>query len=318
MEIVKHLYLENNEKEAFQKKPCVIAMGTFDGLHKGHRDVIDAAAAYARANRLRLAVFTFSNHPYAAIRPSAIPQSLISPEEKVRLLKRWGVDLLIDIPFNRQLSILSPHEFLQKLQQFNFTCLVCGTNFTYGFRGTGNTELLSESGKECGFDVIIRPLLKYKNRIISSTRIRRAISDGNLRDAENMLGRFCSVQGIVHKGFQRGRTLGFPTANLYVNRNGSALPPAGVYALQVRDGETIYNGVGNLGMNPTFDDVVREVLEVHLFGCDENLYGHVLEAAFCRFLRNERRFSSLDELKIQLNKDKADALAWFAAQNNEQ
>ena len=178
--------------------------------------------------------------------------------------------------------------------------------------------MLEESGKEEGFDVIVRPLLKYKNRIISSTRIRRAISEGNLRDAENMLGRFCSVQGIVHKGFQRGRTLGFPTANLYVNRNGSALPPAGVYALQVRDGERIYNGVGNLGMNPTFDDVVREVLEAHLFGCNEDLYGHVLETAFCRFLRNERRFSSLEELKAQLEKDKADALAWFAAQNHEQ
>ena len=265
MDIVKRLYLEKNEIEAFQKTPCVIAMGTFDGLHKGHRDVIDAAAAYARANKLRLAVFTFSNHPYATIRPSAIPQSLISPEEKVRLLKRWGVDLLIDVPFNRQLSLLSPDEFIQKLKQFNFSCLVCGTNFSYGYRGTGNTELLAKSGTEQGFDVIIRPLLKYKNRIISSTRIRRAISEGNLRDAENMLGRFCSVQGIVHKGFQRGRTLGFPTANLYVNRNGSALPPGGVYALQVRDGNTMYNGVGNLGMNPTFDDVVREVLEVHLF-----------------------------------------------------
>lgn len=318
MEIVKRLYLEKEEIDVYRKTPCVIAMGTFDGLHKGHRDVIDTAASYAREKQLRLAVFTFSNHPYAAIRPSAIPQSLISPEEKVRLLKRWGVDLLIDVPFNRQLSLLSPEEFLQKLKQFNYSCLVCGTNFSYGFRGTGNTKVLAESGKEQGFDVIIRPLLKYKNRIISSTRIRRAISEGNLRDAESMLGRFCSVQGIVHKGFQRGRTIGFPTANLYVNRNGSALPPAGVYALQVRDGETVYNGVGNLGMNPTFDDVVREVLEVHLFGCNEDLYGHILETAFCRFIRNERRFSSLDELKAQLEKDKSNALAWFAAQNNEQ
>ncbi len=318
MEIVKHLNLDNKEIKTYQAKACVIAMGTFDGLHKGHRDVIDAAASYARTNQLRLAVFTFSNHPYAAIHPSAIPQALISPEEKVRLLKRWGVDLLIDVPFNRQLSLLSPDDFLQRLRHFNFSCLVCGTNFSYGFKGTGNTESLAKSGREQGFDVIIRPLLEYKNRIISSTRIRRAIAEGNLRDAEYMLGRFCSVQGTVHQGFKRGRTLGFPTANLYVNRNGSALPPAGVYALQVRDGEKMYNGVGNLGMNPTFDDVVREVLEVHLFGCNEDLYGHVLETSFCRFLRNERRFSSLHELKAQLEKDKSDALAWFTAQDGEQ
>ncbi|MBO5992936.1 MAG: bifunctional riboflavin kinase/FAD synthetase [Acidaminococcaceae bacterium] len=318
MEIVKRLYLEKTEKDSFQSVPCVIAMGTFDGLHRGHRDVIDAAADYARKMHLRLAVFTFSNHPYAAIRPSAIPQSLISPEEKVRLLKRWGVDLLIDVPFDRQLSLLSPEEFLHKLKQFNFSCLVCGTNFSYGFRGMGNTEMLTESGKKDGFDVIIRPLLKYKNRIISSTRIRRAISEGNLRDAENMLGRFCSVQGIVHKGFQRGRKIGFPTANLYVNRSGSSLPPAGVYALQVRDGEKLYNGVGNLGMNPTFDDVVREVLEVHLFGCNEDLYGHILEASFCRFIRHERRFPSVEALKAQLENDKAEAVNWFASQNSEQ
>ena len=144
MEIVKHLILDNKEIKTYQAKACVIAMGTFDGLHKGHRDVIDAAASYARTNQLRLAVFTFSNHPYAAIHPSAIPQALISPEEKVRLLKRWGVDLLIDVPFNRQLALLSPDDFLEKLRHFNFSCLVCGTNFSYGFKGTGNTESLQQ------------------------------------------------------------------------------------------------------------------------------------------------------------------------------
>ena len=318
MEIVKHFYLNENETDKYRKFPCVIAMGTFDGLHKGHRDVIDTAASYAAEHRLRLAVFTFSNHPYAAIRPSAIPQSLLSPEEKIRLLKLWGVDLLIDVPFNKQLSILSPGTFLQKLKQFNFACLVCGVNFSYGFKGIGNIASLQMAGKEQGFDVIVRPLLEYKKKIISSTRIRRAIAEGNLRDAEHMLGRFCSVEGIVHKGFQRGRKIGFPTANLYVNRSGSALPPSGVYALQVREGDKLYNGVGNLGMNPTFDDVVRELLEVHLFDCDENLYGHILEASFCRFIRHEQRFSSVEELKAQLEKDKAEALNWFAAQNNEQ
>ncbi|MBR1590788.1 MAG: bifunctional riboflavin kinase/FAD synthetase [Acidaminococcaceae bacterium] len=318
MEIVKHLYLNNKETERFQKDPCVIAMGTFDGLHKGHRDVIDAAAAYARTHQLRLAVFTFSNHPYAAIRPSAIPQSLLSPEEKVRLLRQWGVDLLIDVPFNKQLSLLSPDTFLQKLKQFNFTCLVCGSNFSYGFQGMGNVTSLQQYAEKQGIELIVRPLLEYKGKTISSTRIRRAIADGNLRDAEQMLGRFCSVQGIVHKGFQRGRKLGFPTANLYVNRNGSALPPSGVYVLEVRNGDRVYEGVGNLGMNPTFDDVVREVLEVHLFNFNEDLYGHILEASFCRFIRNEQRFASVDALKHQLEKDKAEALAWFAAQKAEQ
>lgn len=318
MEIVKQFYLNDKEIEKYRHTPCVIAMGTFDGLHKGHRDVIDTAASYAASHQLRLAVFTFSNHPYATIRPSAIPQSLLSPEEKIRLLKRWGVHLLIDVPFNKQLSILSPETFLQKLKQFNYSCLVCGANFSYGFKGTGNIDSLKKAGEEQGFDVIVRPLLEYKNKIISSTRIRRAIAEGNLRDAEYMLGRFSSVEGIVHKGFQRGRKIGFPTANLYVDRSGASLPPAGVYALQVRDGDKLYNGVGNLGMNPSFDDVVREVLEVHLFGCNEDLYGHILVASFCRFIRHERRFPSLEALKEQLEIDKLEAIHWFSSLNNEQ
>lgn len=193
MEIVKHLILDNKEIKTYQAKACVIAMGTFDGLHKGHRDVIDAAASYARTNQLRLAVFTFSNHPYAAIHPSAIPQALISPEEKVRLLKRWGVDLLIDVPFNRQLSLLSPDDFLQKLRHFNFSCLVCGTNFSYGFKGTGNTESLAKSGREQGFDVIIRPLWNIR------TGLSAPGSVGPLRKETSGMRNICSGDSAVYR-----------------------------------------------------------------------------------------------------------------------
>ena len=163
MEIVKQFYLNDKEIEKYRHTPCVIAMGTFDGLHKGHRDVIDTAASYAASHQLRLAVFTFSNHPYATIRPSAIPQSLLSPEEKIRLLKRWGVHLLIDVPFNKQLSILSPETFLQKLKQFNYSCLVCGANFSYGFKGTGNIDSLKKAGEEQGFDPLRREISVMRN-----------------------------------------------------------------------------------------------------------------------------------------------------------
>lgn len=311
MKIFKHLQLNQNEIELFQMFPCVIAMGTFDGLHEGHRDVIQAAGRYAAEHGLQLAVFTFSNHPYAAINPIAIPPLLLSPEEKFRKLKEWGVELLIDVPFNKELSVLSSKEFLQRLKRFNFRALVCGANFSYGFRGAGNICSLMQCGKIQGFDVIVRPLFEYAGKPISSTRIRQAVADGKLEDAKNMLGRFYSVQGVVQKGFQRGRKLGFPTANIPVDRSGSALPPSGTYVMTVRDGGKKYRGVGNLGMNPTFDDVLREILEVHLFDCEENLYGHVLEASFCKFLRNEQRFSSAEELTAQLEKDKAAAHAYF-------
>lgn len=157
----------------------------------------------------------------------------------------------------------------------------------------------------------MRPLLEYRGETVSSTRIRRDIARGNLADAEAMLGRPYSVEGIVRKGFQRGRTLGFPTANLYVDRNGTALPPSGVYIMNVRVGETIYNGVGNLGMNPTFDDVIREVLEVHLFDFQGNLYGETVEASFRRFLRPEERFHTLEALKARIQEDQEEAKRFF-------
>ena len=136
----------------------VIALGTFDGLHLGHNDVIYTARDYARQNGLKLAVFTFSNHPLALIRPDLVPVRIISAEEKIRLLEADGVDYLINIPFTEAFASLSPDEFLEGLKHFNYRCLVVGENFTYGFLGSGKTETLERSGKKNGFEVIVRPL----------------------------------------------------------------------------------------------------------------------------------------------------------------
>ena len=313
MKIIKHLQLNGAETALFKRFPCVIAMGTFDGLHRGHQKVIARARDYAIKHGLKLAVLTFSNHPYTAINPAAIPPQLITQEEKICLLKEWGVSLLIDIPFNREFSLLSPAEFLQRLTQFNFQALVCGANFSYGFRGAGNTETLKQFGLAHGFDMVIQPLAQYQDEAISSTRIRCAIAEGRLEDARNMLGRFYSVQGVVQKGRRRGRKLGFPTANIPVDRCGTSLPPSGTYIIRARIEDVLYDGVGNLGMNPTFDDVFREVLEVHLLNCHQDLYGKNLTVIFCQFLRKERRFTSLQELTAQLEKDRQAACAYFAA-----
>ncbi|HCJ90553.1 MAG: riboflavin biosynthesis protein RibF [Acidaminococcaceae bacterium] len=311
MKIIKDLINNTDFPDQTGGVPTVIALGTFDGLHRGHIDVISHARDYAREHGLQLAVLTFVNHPFTLINPCAVPQSLISPAEKIRKLKELGVDLLVDIPFDRQLAVLSPKQFLQQLRKLDFRCLVCGANFSYGFRGTGNTGMLKQNGHIKGFEVIVRPLLEYRGEPVSSTRIRRAIAAGDLADAEAMLGRPYSVEGIVQRGFRRGRTLGFPTANLYVSRNGTALPPGGVYAMTVQYDGKLLQGVGNLGMNPTFDDVIREVLEINLFDFHGDLYGTTLEAGFCKFLRPERRFASLDALKDQLEQDREEARRYF-------
>lgn len=313
MKIIKHLQLNGAEIALFKRFPCVIAMGTFDGLHCGHQKVIARAREYAIKHGLKLAVFTFSNHPYTAINPAAIPPQLITQEEKICLLKEWGVSLLIDIPFNREFSLLSPADFLQRLTQFNFQALVCGANFSYGFRGAGNTETLKRSGLAHAFDTVIQPLFQYQEEPVSSTRIRCAIAEGRLEDAGNMLGRLYSVQGIVQKGRRRGRKLGFPTANIPVDRCGTSLPPSGTYIIRARIDGLLYDGIGNLGMNPTFNDVFREVLEVHLFNCQQDLYGKNLTVIFCKFLREEQRFASSQELKAQLEKDKQAAYTYFTS-----
>ena len=169
MEIITSL-----DAELKNKYPAtVIALGTFDGLHLGHTDVIDTAKDYAERSGLKLAVFTFSNHPLALIRPDLVPVRIISAEEKIKLLESFGVDYLINIPFTEDFAALSPDEFLDRLACFNYRCLVVGENFTYGFLGSGKTETLERSGRKNGFDVIVRPLVKMNGNVVSSTGIRR-------------------------------------------------------------------------------------------------------------------------------------------------
>ena len=185
MEIITSL-----DAELKNKYPAtVIALGTFDGLHLGHTDVINTAKDYAERNGLKLAVFTFSNHPLALIRPDLVPVRIISAEEKIKLLESFGVDYLINIPFTEDFAALSPDEFLERLAYFNYRCLVVGENFTYGFLGSGKTETLERSGRKNGFDVIVRPLVKMNGNVVSSTGIRNLIQAGHIEYANRMLGR---------------------------------------------------------------------------------------------------------------------------------
>ena len=297
--------------------PCVLALGTFDGLHRGHLDVIGTAKIQAHKHHLQTAVFTFSNHPYACINPKRIPVALLSESEKIAMLETEGVDLLLDIPFDERLASLTPDAFLKKLQPLQSQCMVVGENFSYGFEGNGNTDSLKLAGMQLGFEVIIRPLLTEDGNIISSTAIRNLIQAGNLAYANRMLGRIYSISGTVQKGFQRGRTLGFPTANIYLNRQQVALPPPGVYAVQVTASTgKAYLGMANLGHNPTFADVTREVLESHLFNFQKDLYGQQLKVAFRKFIRPEKKFTTVEALKDQITMDRAVIQAFFKHTRN--
>lgn len=291
--------------------PCTVALGTFDGLHLGHQDVIGTARDYAKRQGDKLAVFTFSNHPLSLICPEKTPLALVTPEQKYELLEAMGVDVLLDIPFDKRLAELTPADFLENLRPLNYNCLVVGENFSFGYHGEGNSRTLVQSAADMGFKLIVRPLVSTGSTVISSTEIRRLISAGEVAAAARMLGRPYSVAGQVVHGNRRGNLIGFPTANIELEATRVAVPRGGVYAVRATVDGCVYSAMANIGRNPTFGDVEKARLEVNLFDYSGNLYGRQLSVAFYDFIRGERKFGSVAELCSQLRQDKERCQNYF-------
>lgn len=291
--------------------PCVVALGTFDGLHCGHLDVIGTAKQEAEQTGAKLAVFTFSNHPLEWINPAHVPVALVTPAVKLQLLENLGVDVLIDIPFNQLVADLLPQQFLERLSALNYSCLVVGENFTYGQRGVGNVYTLAASAQALGFKLIVRKLVSNNGTIVSSTEIRRLITAGEVQQAAKMLGRSYSISGIVAHGNERGRLLGYPTANLELVDAHVAIPLGGVYAVRAYIDGGVYGGMANIGKNPTFGDVEKPRLETNIFGFSGDIYGKTLTIEFVQRIRGEVKFAGIDALKAQLAQDKLDCLKFL-------
>lgn len=291
--------------------PCVVALGTFDGLHRGHLDVIGTAKQEAEHTGAKLAVFTFSNHPLEWINPAHVPVALVTPAVKLQLLESLGVDVLIDIPFNQLVADLLPQQFLERLSALNYSCLVVGENFTYGQRGVGNVYTLAASAQAMGFKLIVRKLVSNNGTIVSSTEIRRLITAGEVQQAATMLGRSYSISGIVAHGNERGRLLGYPTANLELVDAHVAIPLGGVYAVRAYVDGGVYGGMANIGKNPTFGDVEKPRLETNIFGFSGDIYGKTLTIEFVQRIRGEVKFAGIDVLKAQLAQDKLDCLKFL-------
>lgn len=291
--------------------PCVVALGTFDGLHRGHLDVIGTAKQEAEQTGAKLAVFTFSNHPLEWINPAHVPVALVTPAVKLQLLENLGVDVLIDIPFNQLVADLLPQQFLERLSALNYSCLVVGENFTYGQRGVGNVYTLAASAQAMGFKLIVRKLVSNNGTVVSSTEIRRLITAGEVQQAAKMLGRSYSISGIVAHGNERGRLLGYPTANLELVDAHVAIPLGGVYAVRAYVDGGVYGGMANIGKNPTFGDVEKPRLETNIFGFSGDIYGKTLTIEFVQRIRGEVRFAGIDALKAQLAQDKLDCLKFL-------
>lgn len=282
-----------------------IALGTFDGVHIGHQGILRRAIALARDTGAASAVFTFSNHPMGLVAPEQCPPRILDNADKEVQIAALGVEVLIHIPFTRELLELPAADFVALLGRLSPTHVVTGPNYSFGYRGMGNPKLLAKLGTRFGFAAEVQPLVTLDGTPVSSTRIRRALKAGRIEDANRALGRPFRLRGAVVRGDQRGRTLGFPTANVEFDP-GTVVPKNGVYAVRATvDGQT-HPAVANVGTNPTFDGVCRH-MEVHLFDFSADIYGEAIAVDFAAKLRDEKRFTSVDALVQQVGADKAAA-----------
>ncbi|MEO0412866.1 MAG: bifunctional riboflavin kinase/FAD synthetase [Pseudomonadota bacterium] len=288
---------------------CVLALGSFDGLHRGHQNVIGAAGAMAETMGTSLAVMTTEPHPRAYFKPDQPPFMLTPMRTKARLLGDFGVDTFFVLPFDASIARLHAADFVNDILigQIGALHLVYGYDYRFGKGRGGSAAMLRYMGAEEGFGVTEIPAIGVgvegsAGEVYSSTLVRDALRQGLARQAAALLGHWWFVEGHVQKGDQRGRTIGFPTANLDISDY--VHPRFGVYAVRVRRGTTgeFIPAVANLGKRPTFDkqDVT---LEAHLFDFDEDIYGELLHVEFVSFIRPEKKFSGLEELKGQIAKD---------------
>lgn len=288
---------------------CVVTIGAYDGVHLGHRTVIGQVRARAGELGVASVVVTFDRHPASVVRPESAPKLLTDAEQKLELLASTGVDATLVVPFDAAQSAEAPPDFVRRVlvDALAVRGVIVGEDFHFGHKRGGNVQLLREMSVHHDFEVSPVHLVSRVDGVdepVSSTAIRRALAGGDVLRAAEMLGRDHEVRGIVVTGDQRGRTIGFPTANVEVDAS-MCLPADGVYAATVMlaDGSRHAAAV-NLGRRPTFHErAEHSLLEAHLLDFSGDLYGQRVRVAFRAFLRGERKFSGIDELKSQLALD---------------
>lgn len=307
---MKTIYIDN-ENIPFFMNGLSIAIGFFDGVHEGHKVLINKAL---ESSEYECGVVTFSPSPYEMINKVSVSKQIAPICKKEELLSELGVDYLLVIKFDEYTASLEKKEFVDKfLIGMNVKNLVCGFDWKYGHKGLGTTETLITDSEDY-FKVNIIEAVKYQGRKISSSWIKECLTNGNIELANTLLGREYNVEGNVCLGAQIGRTIGFPTANIDLDSR-YILPKNGVYLVRVLLNDELYFGMANIGYNPTINkvDVVR--LEVHILDFDRDIYGERLEVSFVKRIRDEVLFNSVDELIVQLESDKK--LAYDYINNSE-
>ncbi|CAK0767446.1 Riboflavin kinase / FMN adenylyltransferase [Gammaproteobacteria bacterium] len=291
---------------------CVATIGNFDGVHLGHQQVLGQLAMQSGLYGVPTLVITFEPHPQEYFVPNYAPPRLTRFREKVEILRRYSVNRLLCLRFNAQMANLAAEDFIEQVlvTGLGVRYLVIGDDFCFGSKRRGNFAMLQHAGAAFNFPVVTLHTFCIDQVRVSSTGVREALRQGDLGGAEKLLGRPYRMAGRVAHGNQQGRIIGFPTANLFLHRH--TLPLSGVYAVEMFGipGEPL-PGVANVGLRPTVGGN-QALLEVHLFDFNSNIYGYHVEVDFLRKLRDERKFSSFDTLRIQILRDVDQARSFFA------
>ncbi|MCR9064542.1 MAG: bifunctional riboflavin kinase/FAD synthetase [Cytophagales bacterium] len=294
-----------NLKEFKPLKNAVVTSGTFDGVHLGHHKIISMLKAAAKERNGESVVITFWPHPRLIIAPNDQKLKLLSTlDEKIELLEELEIDHLIVLPFTREFSELSSENYVEDIliSGIGTKTLVIGYDHRFGKNREGGFDYLKKNADRFKIDLIEIPRQEIDNLTISSTKIRKALTQGNISTATGLLGKPYSFEGLIKKGRQLGRTIGFPTANVHVSKKYKLIPSNGVYAVNVYLRDKVYNGVMNIGNRPTVEGI-GITQEVHILDFNDDIYGETLKVAIIEFIRPEKRFEGVKELVSQIEED---------------
>ena len=295
-----------------QFKNAILTIGTFDGVHLGHQKIIQQLVEDARSVGGETVIMTFNPHPRKIIQPDFPLEMLNDFEEKAALLDKAGIDNLVSIRFNEAFANIPAEDYVRNLiyKTFHPKKVIIGYDHHFGKGRTGNIHLLRKMGTDLGFESYEISAQQLNELTISSTKIRKALHEGDIQLANNHLGYHYTLNGRVVEGNKIGRTIGFPTANIQLNSTDKLIPKDGVYAVKVQVNELEYNGMMNIGMRPTVNGKSRTI-EVNILDFDEDIYHQPIRVALYEYIRGEVKFDGIDSLKQQIAKDKQTVQEYF-------
>jgi riboflavin kinase/FMN adenylyltransferase len=302
------IFTDTNDLPAFNN--AVITIGTFDGVHKGHKAILNEVVAHARNTGGESILLTFEPHPRKLLFPDQ-PLGIITPlKEKLQLITDSGIKHVVIIPFTKDFAGISAHDYIEKflVGKFHPHSIIIGYDHRFGHDRKGDLKLLEDYSSEFNYELLEIPAQLIDDAAVSSTKIRKAILAGHIDDANQMLGRPYELTGTVVHGNKLGRTMGYPTTNLQPLHPDQIVPALGIYAIQaIHDGKK-YNAMLSIGFNPTVTDKKELRIEANIFDFDKDIYGQPLSIIFIKKLRDEQKFASLEALIAQLHKDKEETL----------